>query len=301
MNFFKKITLGLQKSSENLTKGISQIFSAKKIDPKTLEELEELLITSDIGVTTAAQIIEELRKKKIDKEADSDKIKQELAKIIEAILEPSEKKFEITHKPHIVLMVGVNGSGKTTTIGKLAAAFKAKGKQISMIAGDTFRAAAVEQLVEWGKKSSIKTFTGQPNADSAGVIYDGLSEAINRKDDLVFIDTAGRLQNKKNLMEELKKIVKVIKKLDAEAPHHTILTLDAATGLNLFDQVETFKEMVDINGLIITKLDGTGKAGVVIPIADKYKLPIFFIGLGERIDDLKPFTAKGFTENLLGL
>ena len=301
MNFFKKITSGLQKSSESLTKGISQIFSTKKIDAQTLEELEELLITSDIGVATAAQIIEDFRKKKIDKEADEKEIKTNLAAAIEEILIPCEKEFTPSKKPHIVLMVGVNGSGKTTTIGKLAAKFKAQKKQISMIAGDTFRAAAVEQLIEWGKKSEIKTFSGKPNADSAGVIYDGINEAINRKDDIIFIDTAGRLQNKKDLMEELKKIIKVIKKLDPEAPHHTVLTLDASTGLNLLDQVETFKEMVDINGLIITKLDGTGKAGVVIPIANKYKLPIFFIGLGEGVGDLKPFSAKNFSQNLLGL
>ena len=299
MSFFKKLTSGLKKSSNRLTGGITDIFTKKKVDSQTLEELEELLISSDLGVIATTEIIKTFSKTKLDKEADEKEIKEELAKIIGDILKPCEKKFEITHTPHIILMTGVNGAGKTTTIGKLAS--KLKKHKISLIAADTFRAAAVEQLKEWGNRNKVRVFSGAPNCDAAGLCYDGITQAIKEKDEIVFIDTAGRLQNKTHLMEELKKVVKVIKKIIPDAPHSTLLTLDATTGQNAVDQVKIFKEMVDINGLVITKLDGTSKGGVLVSIAKNYQLPIYFIGIGESIDDLDEFNASEFSQSLLGI
>lgn len=296
MSFFKKLTLGLKKSSSKLSGGISDIFTLKKIDVQTLEELEELLITSDIGVKTSVEIINEFSKKRLK---ENENPADELAKVIADILKPCEKKLEINHHPHIILMVGVNGAGKTTTIGKLSAKFA--DKKVSLIAGDTFRAAAVEQLKEWGARNKIRVFSGAQNCDAAGLIYDGIAQAIKEKDDIVFIDTAGRLQNKSHLMDELKKIIKVIKKIIPEAPHSTLLTLDATTGQNAVEQVKVFKEMVDVSGLVITKLDGTSKGGVLIGIANEYQLPIHYIGIGECIDDLDEFNAEEFSRGILGL
>lgn len=301
MSFFNKLKQGLFKSSSKLTTGISDIFTKKRVDNQTLEELEDLLFTSDLGTTATFKIMEEFRKQKLDKDVTEQEIKEELAKNIEAILKPCEASVDFNYQPTIVLMVGVNGAGKTTTIGKLAAQQKNKGKRVSLIAGDTFRAAAVEQLKEWGARSKIRVFSGRTNADPAGLIFDGLQEAINQKDDIVFIDTAGRLQNKTQLMDELKKIVRVIKKIEPDAPHQTILCLDATTGQNAADQVRTFNDMVEVSGLIVTKLDGTSKGGVLVNIADENKIPIFYIGIGEAIDDLDVFKASDFAKNLVGL
>lgn len=302
-NFFQKLGLGLKKTSDKLSGGITDIFTKKKIDEQTLEELEELLITSDIGIKASTKILQNFAKRKLDKDADEQEIKQELASDIEQILASCQAPLSINkeHKPYVILMVGVNGAGKTTTIGKLASKYKAQGMKVSLIAGDTFRAAAVEQLQVWGDRNQIRVFTGKPECDAAGLCFDGLKEAQKENDDIVFIDTAGRLQNKINLMEELKKIVRVIKKQIPDAPHATLLTLDATTGQNALSQVKTFKEMVDVNGLVITKLDGSSKGGILVAIAEENPTPIHFIGIGEGIDDLDEFNAHDFANSLMGL
>lgn len=303
MGFWEKLGLGLKKSSSKITTGISDIFTKKKLDNATLDELEELLLTADMGIKATSKIIENFSQKKQDKEITDIEIRTALASDIENILKPCEQQFSIdnTKKPFVVLMIGVNGAGKTTTIGKLASKFKAQGKKISFIAGDTFRAAAVEQLKIWAERSDINIFTGPDGCDSAGLCYDGLQNAIKNGDDIVFIDTAGRLQNKNGLMDELKKIVKVIQKVIPDAPHKTLLTLDATTGQNAISQVETFKNMVGIDGLIITKLDGSSKGGIVVAIAQETQLPIYYIGVGEKIEDLDLFNAHDYSMSLLDL
>ncbi len=302
-NFFQKLGLGLKKSSNKLTSGISDIFTKRKIDSQTLEELEELLITSDLGVKASTKIIAKFGERRLNKDASSAEIRSELAADIETILKPCEQNLAIDNniKPFVILMVGVNGAGKTTTIGKLAAKFKQEGKQISFIAGDTFRAAAVEQLEVWGKRNDIRVYKGPNGCDAAGLCFDGLTEAIKQGDDIVFIDTAGRLQNKAGLMDELKKIIRVIKKVIPEAPHATLLTIDATTGQNALAQVQTFKEMVDVSGLIITKLDGTAKGGILVAVAEEQPTPIHFIGIGEGIDDLDKFNAHDFANSIMEL
>lgn len=302
-NFFQKLGLGLKKSSDKLTSGISDIFTKRKVDSQTLEELEELLITSDLGVKASTKIIAKFGERRLNKDATSAEIRSELAADIEAILKPCEQNLVIDNniKPFVILMVGVNGAGKTTTIGKLAAKFKQEGKQISFIAGDTFRAAAVEQLEVWGKRNDIRVYKGPNGCDAAGLCFDGLNEAIKQGDDIVFIDTAGRLQNKAGLMDELKKIIRVIKKVIPEAPHATLLTIDATTGQNALAQVQTFKEMVDVSGLIITKLDGTAKGGILVAVAEEQPTPIHFIGIGEGIDDLDKFNAHDFANSIMEL
>lgn len=302
-SFFQKLGFGLKKSSTKLTSGLSDIFTKKKVNSQTLEELEELLITADLGIRASTKIIKEFSRRRLDKDISDIETRQELAQDIEQILKPYEQALIIDKniKPFVVLMVGVNGAGKTTTIGKLASKLKNQGKKISFIAGDTFRAAAVEQLQVWGERSKIRVYNGTNGCDAAGLCYDGLNEAIKLGDDIVFIDTAGRLQNKSGLMDELKKIVKVIKKLIPNAPHATLLTIDATTGQNALSQVQTFKEMVDVSGLVITKLDGSAKGGILVAIAEETQTPIHFIGVGESIDDLDEFKANDFAKGLLEL
>ncbi len=299
-NWFEKIKSGLKKSSDKISTGITDIFTKRKIDADTLDELEELLLTSDIGYAATSAIIKNFASQKMNKDADNNEIKEALAEEIEKILIPCNNEFVVTSaKPHVILMVGVNGAGKTTTIGKLA--HKLKGKKISLIAGDTFRAAAVEQLKVWGERNNVRVHSGDAGCDSAGLCYDGLAEAIKHGDDIVFIDTAGRLQNKANLTEELKKIVRVIKKIIPEAPHHTLLCIDATTGQNALDQVKIFKEISGVNGLVVNKLDGTAKGGILVAIAKESPVDIYFVGVGEQIDDMLTFNAKDFAKSLLGL
>lgn len=303
VNFFQKLGLGLKKTSAKISGGISDIFTKRKIDAETLEELEDLLISADMGVKASEKIIAAFAGKRLNKEISAEEIKQVLAADIAQILKPGEAEFKVdtTSKPYVILMVGVNGAGKTTTIGKLAAKLKAAGKQVSFIAGDTFRAAAVEQLQVWGKRSDIRVFSGSAGCDSAGLCYDGLNAAIGAGDDVVFIDTAGRLQNKNGLMDELKKIVRVIKKVMPEAPHKTLLTIDATTGQNAVSQVKIFKEMVDVDGLVVTKLDGSAKGGILAAVAEEYPTPVYFVGVGEKIEDLDVFNAEDYAKGLLGI
>lgn len=302
-NFFQKLGFGLKKSSSKITGGLSSIFTQKKVDEQTLEELEELLITADLGIKAVTKIISAFSKRRLNKDSTDEEIRKELAADIETILKPCEKKLEFNnaHKPFVVLMVGVNGAGKTTTIGKLASKLKDTDKQVSFIAADTFRAAAVEQLQVWGTRRRIRVYSGPSGCDSAGLCYDGLNEAIRQKDDIVFIDTAGRLQNKAGLMDELKKVVKVIKKVIPDAPHATLLTIDATTGQNALSQVNTFKEIVDVSGLVVTKLDGSAKGGILVAVAEETNTPIHYIGIGEGIDDLDDFNAADFAKGLLEL
>lgn len=300
-NFLQKLSEGLKKTSSKIGGGISDIFTKRKVDAATLDELEELLISSDLGVKATIRIINRFAEKRLDKEISLPEIKAALAEDISAILKPCEAEFTIDAacKPYVVLMVGVNGAGKTTTIGKLAAKLKQAGKQVSLIAADTFRAAAVEQLQVWGERAEVRVYSGANGCDSAGLCYDGLNAAIKAGDDVVFIDTAGRLQNKNGLMDELKKIVKVIKKVLPEAPHKTMLTIDATTGQNALSQVQAFKQMVAVDGLIITKLDGSAKGGILVAIAEECPTPVYFIGVGEKTEDLDKFNSGDYARGLL--
>ena len=300
-DWLHKLGLGLKKSSSKISDGINDIFNKQKPDSQTLEELEELLLTSDLGYQAASRLIKDFSNQKLDKNADIKTIKDALAADIENILSPCEAPLEIKKpkdSPFVILMIGVNGAGKTTTIGKIAAQLKDKYK-ISFIAGDTFRAAAVEQLEEWGKRCNIRVHKGINGCDAASLCFDGLKTAIQEQDDIVFIDTAGRLQNKVGLMDELTKITKVIKKIIPDAPHATLLTLDATTGQNALEQIKIFKQAADVSGLIITKLDGSSKGGIIVAMAQEYALPVYYIGVGEKIDDLQPFKAHDFAQSLL--
>ena len=300
-NWLSKLGFGLKKSSAKISGGLTDIFTKQKADSQTLEELEEVLLTADMGVQATTKIIDNFSRRKFDKDANALSLKKALAEEITAILQPCEQTLTITkpqNGPFVILMIGVNGAGKTTTIGKIAAQLKDK-YQISFIAGDTFRAAAVEQLEEWGKRCHIKVRKGNAGCDAAGLCFDALQTAIKENDDLVFIDTAGRLQNKVGLMDELAKITRVINKIIPGAPHSVILTLDATTGQNALAQIKTFKEAAQVSGLIITKLDGSSKGGILVAMAQETALPVYFIGVGEQIDDLQPFKAQAFAESLL--
>ncbi|MCH9753699.1 MAG: signal recognition particle-docking protein FtsY [Alphaproteobacteria bacterium] len=301
MSWFNRLKEGLKKTSEKISGGISNIVTKKKLDTETLNELEELLISADLGATASQKIIQELSKSKFNKEVDSLEVKSELQKIISRRISKSAAELKIKNKPHVILTCGVNGNGKTTTIGKLSYKYKKSGKSVTIGSCDTFRAAALEQLEIWAKRAKADLISGPENSDPASVAYKALTAAKESKSDVLFLDTAGRLSNKSHLMEELAKIVKVIKKIDPEAPHECILVLDATTGQNAVAQVESFKETVDLTGLIITKLDGSAKAGILVELSEKFGLPIFAVGVGESIDDLNSFIPEDFTKNLLGL
>jgi fused signal recognition particle receptor len=303
VGWFQRLRQGLSKTSNQLSQGITNVFTKRKLDAATLEELEELLIRADLGVETASRIGDRLSEGRYDKEISPDAVRAILAEEVEKVLLPVAQPLEIdaTRKPHIILVVGVNGTGKTTTIGKLAKIFTAEGKRLMLAAGDTFRAAAVEQLKIWGERTGSPVIAGETGADAAGLAFDALQRAKADNRDLLIIDTAGRLQNKANLMAELEKIVRVIKKFDPSGPHTVLLTLDATTGQNALNQVEIFKKTAGVTGLIMTKLDGTARGGILVAIADKYKLPVHAIGVGEGADDLQPFNAGDFARAIAGL
>lgn len=301
--WWSRLKQGLKRSSDRLGDGLKTIFVSRKLDQSTLEELEDLLITSDLGVETAARLTGELGKQRLNQDVTLEEVKAFLANSIETILNPVVQPLVLnpSHKPHVVLVVGVNGSGKTTTMGKLAKQWKDQGISVMMAAGDTFRAAAVEQLQVWGQRVGAPVISGTPGADAAGLVYDAFQKAKEARADVLLIDTAGRLQNKAHLMEELKKIQRVLGKIDETAPHSTLLILDGTTGQNAHSQVQNFKEIIGLTGLIITKLDGTARGGVVVSLAQKFGLPIHAIGVGESADDLRPFTSHEFARSLLGL
>ncbi|AYO32527.1 signal recognition particle-docking protein FtsY [Haemophilus influenzae] len=299
--FFSRLVKGLLKTKQNIGAGFRSFFLGKKIDDELFEELEEQLLIADIGVPTTSKIIKNLtehasRKELQDAELLYQQLKVEMADILEPVAQPLE--IDSTKKPCVILMVGVNGVGKTTTIGKLARKFQSEGKSVMLAAGDTFRAAAVEQLQVWGERNHIPVVSQSTGSDSASVIFDAMQSAAARNIDILIADTAGRLQNKNNLMDELKKIVRVMKKYDETAPHEIMLTLDAGTGQNAISQAKLFNEAVGLTGISLTKLDGTAKGGVIFAIADQFKLPIRYIGVGEKIEDLREFNAKEFIEAL---
>ena len=308
MNWFKKLKDGLSKSSKKVSESLaslpslSALIGKSKLDAASLEEVEDALIAADLGTASAIRLATALKAHKFDGPVDADSIALALADGLEAILKPVAKPLEIDpqNRPHVVLLVGVNGSGKTTTIGKLASQFKEAGKNVVIAAGDTFRAAAVEQLQIWGDRANVPVLVAPEGSDPASLAFDALEKAQQEKADLLMIDTAGRLQNRTDLMEELAKIVRVLKKKDPEAPQNTILVLDATTGQNAISQVETFREIAEVSGLIMTKLDGTAKGGVLVALADKFGLPIHAIGVGEQIDDLAPFDPTEFAQALTG-
>jgi fused signal recognition particle receptor len=299
--WFGRLRQGLSRSSTKLSEGITGIFTKRKLDQATLDELEELLIQADLGVGTAAKLVGAFGKTRFGQEIAPEEVKSALAAEIAKILEPVAQPLTPTEKPSVVLVVGVNGSGKTTTIGKLAQLYREDGKKVMLAAGDTFRAAAVEQLQIWGERVGAPVIAKGAGADPAGLAYEALEGARAEGIDILLIDTAGRLHTKSNLMEELRKVIRVLRKLDASAPHHCLLVLDATTGQNALAQVETFKQMVDVTGLVVTKLDGTAKGGVLVAIADKFKLPVHAIGIGEKAGDLRPFSADAFARGLMGL
>ncbi len=302
MSIFSRFKQALVNTSDKISKGIDQIFIKKKLDESTLEQLEELLISTDMGSHFAAETIKSFSSLKFDKEIKSEQIKEELAKLICNALTQNFQTLELkNNKLNVILVCGVNGNGKTTTIGKLANNYIKQGKKVAIAACDTFRAAAVEQLKHWAERTDALFFTGAENADPASVAFKAMQEAKVQNCEVLFIDTAGRLQNYKHLMEELSKIVRIVKKIDESAPHHSLLVIDATTGQNAYSQVEQFKQFAQISGLIITKLDGTARGGVVVGLSDKFKLPVHYIGVGEGIDDLKIFNAEAFSKSVVGV
>jgi fused signal recognition particle receptor len=300
--FFNKLKAGLTRSTEKLTNGITAAFVKRTLDDAALEELEELLLGADLGPAAAADIVESFRKNRFGRSVTDAEIKDALAEEIAAILAPVAKPLVLdrSRKPHVVLVVGVNGTGKTTTIGKLALQYREEGLRAMMVAGDTFRAAAVEQLQIWGDRTGALVISGKPNADAAGLVFDALTRARAEGMDVLLIDTAGRLHNKSALMEELSKVIRIMRRQDPTAPHSVLLVLDATTGHNALEQVRVFKEMVAVTGLIVTKLDGSARGGIVVALAEDYGLPVHAVGVGEQAGDLRPFEAMDFARGLVG-
>ncbi len=300
--FFGRLKQGLSRSTQKLTEGINTVFKKRRLDDEALDELEELLISADLGTEVAARVIASFRRSRFGTEVTDEEIKTALAEEVSAILAPVAQPLVIDHarKPHVVLVVGVNGTGKTTTIGKMAQLYREQGMRPVLVAGDTFRAAAVEQLQIWGQRTDAPVIAGAPNADAAGLAFQALTRARAEGADVLLIDTAGRLHNRSVLMEELKKIIRVIRKQDPEAPHSVLLVLDATTGQNAIQQVRVFREMVDVTGLVVTKLDGSARGGIVVALAQEFGLPVHAVGVGEQAGDLRPFDAGEFARGLVG-
>ena len=302
-SWLQRLRAGLSRTSNALSEGIAAVFTRRKLDAEAIAELEDTLIRADLGPETAERVVAALRAERYDREITDAEVKDVLAGEIVKTLAPVALPFVLdpAHRPHVVLVVGVNGTGKTTTIGKLAAKLTGEGKSVILAAGDTFRAAAIEQLKIWGSRTGAPVIASTPGADAASLAFDALKAATEQKADALIIDTAGRLQNKDALMAELEKIVRVIRKLDPTAPHSVLLTLDATTGQNALQQVDIFGKRAGVTGLVMTKLDGTARGGILVAIAAKYRLPVHFIGVGEGVDDLEPFDASDFAKAIAGL
>jgi fused signal recognition particle receptor len=302
LGFFSRLKEGLTRSTQKLSEGIATVFKKRRLDDAALEELEEVLIAADLGTEVARRMVAGFRRSRFGSEVTDAEIKQTLAEEIAAVLRPVAQSLRLdpAKRPHVVLVVGVNGVGKTTTIGKLAQNFREQGLRVVLVAGDTFRAAAVEQLQIWGERVGAPVIAGGPNADSAGLAFDALTRAKADGADVLLIDTAGRLHNKAALMDELRKIIRVLRKQDETAPHSVLLVLDATTGQNAVQQVRVFKEIVDVTGLVVTKLDGSARGGIVVALAETFGLPVHAVGVGEKAGDLRPFDAEDFARGLVG-
>ncbi len=294
--WFSRLTTGLSKTSSKISEGITGLFTRKKLDAGTIDDFEDLLLQADLGVETATKITDRISKGRFDKGIAPEDVQKILAEEVEAVLAPVAQRLvtDPGNKPHVILMVGVNGTGKTTTIGKLAAQFARQNKKVMVAAGDTFRAAAIDQLKVWGERTGAVVIARDVGSDAAGVAFDALKQAQAEQYDVLLIDTAGRLQNKQVLMEELEKVVRVLGKFDSSAPHECVLVLDATTGQNAMQQVEVFRERAGVTGLVMTKLDGTARGGILVSISARHKLPVYAIGIGEGVDDLQPFDAREF-------
>ena len=301
-NWFQRLASGLKRSSDQLTTNITSVFTKKKLDAAMLEDLEDILIQSDFGLEMASQVTDILRRDRFDRDISAEEVREVLASEIVKVLDPVAQPLVIDagKRPFVILMIGVNGSGKTTTIGKLASLFSAEGKKVMLAAGDTFRAAAIEQLQVWGQRTGAPVVAKPAGSDASGLAFEAVERATAEGSDVLIIDTAGRLQNRDELMSELEKIIRVIKKVDATAPHATLLTLDATTGQNALNQVEIFGKRAGVTGIVMTKLDGTARGGILVAIAQKFGLPVHFIGVGEGVDNIEPFAARDFAEAIAG-
>ena len=302
LGFFSRLKEGLSRSTQKLTESIGSVLTRRTLDEAALAELEDALVAADLGIDVAARIIGAFRGTRFGSQVTDEEIRTALAEEIAAILAPVARPLEIDRrlKPHVVLVVGVNGTGKTTTIGKLAQSYAEQGMRAVLVAGDTFRAAAVEQLQIWGERTGAPVVSGAPGADAAGLAFDALTRARAEQADVLLVDTAGRLHNKSVLMEELSKIIRVMRKQDATVPHSVLLVLDATTGQNAVQQVKVFKEMVAVTGLVVTKLDGSARGGIVVALAETFGLPVHAVGVGEKAGDLRPFDAGEFARGLVG-
>jgi len=301
-SWLQRLTGGLRRTSDQLSQGITSVFTKKKLDQAMLDELEDLLIQADFGIDTATEVIEALRRDRFDRDISPEEVREVLAAEIIKVLGPVAKPLDIAadKKPFVILMVGVNGTGKTTTIGKLSGRLAAEGKKVMLAAGDTFRAAAIEQLEVWGERTGAPVITKPAGSDASGLAFDAVTRARDEGADVLLIDTAGRLQNRDELMSELEKIIRVIKKVDDTAPHATLLTLDATTGQNALSQVEIFGNRAGVTGLVMTKLDGTARGGILVAIARKFGMPVHFIGVGEGVDNIETFAAEDFAAAIAG-
>jgi fused signal recognition particle receptor len=303
LSWWRRLSSGLKRSSNSLGSAVADLVTKRKLDRAMLEDIEDVLLRADLGTEVAARIAAAVGVGRYDKTISADDVKSVVAAEVEKVLVPVAKPLVIdeTQKPFVVLVVGVNGSGKTTTIGKLAAKLSAEGRKVMLVAGDTFRAAAIEQLKIWGERTRSPVIAGKQGSDSASVAFNALNAARAGKLDVLLVDTAGRLQNKAELMNELEKVVRVIKKVDTSAPHAVLLVLDATVGQNALSQVEAFHRTAGVTGLVMTKLDGTARGGILVALAEKHKLPVHFIGVGEGIDDLAAFTARDFAQAIAGI
>jgi fused signal recognition particle receptor len=302
LGFLSRLREGLSRSTQRISDGLAGVLRKRRLDDEALEELEEVLIAADLGTEVARRVIAGFRRTRFGKEVTDEEVRQALAEEIGAILVPVARPLALdpARKPHVILVVGVNGTGKTTTIGKLAQSWREEGKRPVLVAGDTFRAAAVEQLQIWGERVGAPVIAGGAGADPAGLAFEALTRGKAEGADVLLIDTAGRLHNKAALMEELRKIIRVLRKQDETAPHSVLLVLDATTGQNAVQQVRVFKEMVDVTGLVVTKLDGSARGGIVVALAETFGLPVHAVGVGEKAGDLRPFDAGEFARGLVG-